>query len=83
MDVNGIQVPDWLTGAAIMWVFGAAIQALPHPDESSGKFYRFMYQFLHLLAANISLVRKTSVDAREDEKREEKQEEKKERDQKR
>jgi len=42
----------------LAYIFAAATQALPDPDTTSGKFYRFIYGFLHTLAGNIALVRK-------------------------
>lgn len=53
-----VQVPAWLTGAIAWWIYSAAVQAMPDPEPTSHKFYRFLYQFLHLLAANIGLIRK-------------------------
>jgi hypothetical protein len=35
------------------WVFNALVGALWTPDANDGKSYRFIYQFLHLLAGNI------------------------------
>lgn len=33
------------------WLFNAAVAALPQPN--GGKFYQFVYRFLHILAGNI------------------------------
>lgn len=58
--MTSFAIPEWLTGAVVYWVYSAAIQSLPDPDETSSKLYRFTFQFLHALAANINLVKKTS-----------------------
>jgi hypothetical protein len=39
------------------FVYNSAVQALPKP-EACGKFYLFLYGFLHALAANWGLVSK-------------------------
>ena len=38
----------------IYYVFSNAISALPLPDQTSGKFYAWVFKFLNGLAANIS-----------------------------
>jgi len=43
----------------IYMVFSAAVQALPDLDDTSPKWYVFLYRFLHTLAMNFGLVRKT------------------------
>ena len=35
-----------------VWLLMNAIQAMPSPDASSGKGYRWLFGFAHLLAAN-------------------------------
>jgi hypothetical protein len=39
---------------AVYMVFSAATGAMPMPDNTSGKFYRWFFQFMNSLAANIS-----------------------------
>lgn len=36
------------------YVFAAFVGALPMPDNTSGKFYRFFFAFINTIAANIS-----------------------------
>jgi hypothetical protein len=42
---------DWLLSAAALYIYSAAIQSLPAPEESQ-KWYAALYRFLHLLGAN-------------------------------
>lgn len=42
----------WLV---IYAVYAAFVQALPRPDETSGKLYTFFYSFAHALALNVRL----------------------------
>jgi hypothetical protein len=52
---------QWLTADRVVllyYVYNSAVQALPDPDATSGKLYRFFFGFLHSLAGNIALVRK-------------------------
>lgn len=45
--------PRAFLGLLIGWpVFSAAVSSLPAPVEASGRFYKSLYMFLHLLAAN-------------------------------
>lgn len=56
----------WVTPsfvAAAYWIFNAAIQALPDPDETSGAFYTFAFRFAHMVAGNTALARKPFQDA--------------------
>ncbi len=41
------------------WVFSAAVQAMPEPDETSSKGYVFLYRFANTMAANITDVKRT------------------------
>jgi hypothetical protein len=54
-------IEQWFTvdrTLMLAYIFAAATQALPDPDATSGKLYRFLFGFLHTLAGNIALVRK-------------------------
>ncbi len=43
-------------GLAALWVFSAAISALSPPDQRSGRAYRWLFTFAHLLAANLDRI---------------------------
>lgn len=43
------------TGIIAYWVFNAIVDAMPEPDEVSGKGYKFFYTLLHKLAGNLSV----------------------------
>jgi hypothetical protein len=43
------------TGVISMWVFCAAVYNLPDPTEKSSGLYRWVYGFLHQLAANFDV----------------------------
>lgn len=45
---------DWLLSAAALYVYSAAIQALPLPAATE-RWYGALYQFLHYLGANFKL----------------------------
>lgn len=50
---------NWLTPdrvAMLMFIFNAAVQALPDPNGSKG--YTWFYRMMHLLAANIRVTAK-------------------------
>lgn len=54
-------VGDWFTVDRVVmlfWVYNAAVQALPEPDQTSSKLYIFAYRMAHWAAANINVVRK-------------------------
>ncbi len=53
-DLLGVAIPLWVVGAWV--VFMCAVQALPRPDDSSSKWYVFLYQFGHALSVNLALV---------------------------
>ena len=36
------------------YVVSAAIGSMPMPDVASGKFYRWLFQFLNTISANVS-----------------------------
>lgn len=42
-----IEAHQFLAGLAVMCVANAAITALPSPDDKSGKFYRWFFNFGH------------------------------------
>lgn len=42
--------PDALFVLIAVWVFNAVVDAMPIPDDSSGKAYRFAFSLLHNLA---------------------------------
>lgn len=51
---------DWLTPDRVfflVWMFSAAVQALPKPDGKS-EWYAYAYRLLHLVAANTNVARK-------------------------
>jgi hypothetical protein len=39
---------------ALYYLFSSAVGAMPMPDASSGKFYRWLFSFLNTLAANLN-----------------------------
>jgi hypothetical protein len=41
------------TGAGALWVFSAAVSAMDSPKTGDSRFYGWLYQFTHLLAANL------------------------------
>jgi len=41
------------TGAGTLWVFSAAVSAMDPPRTGDSSFYRWLYRFTHLLAANL------------------------------
>ena len=49
--------------AAAFWIFAAAVQSLPDPDETSGKLYAFAFRFAHVVAGNTNIARKPYQDA--------------------
>lgn len=53
MDILTQEIPLWAILSYLIYM--AAVQALPRPDETSGKGYVFLYGFLHLLAINLKL----------------------------
>ncbi len=55
-------------GIAFLWIFSAGVSALDPPNAGSSPWYKWLYQFLHLLAANLDkagLLRAGAGDARE------------------
>lgn len=42
----------WL-GAFMLWVFLNAVNALPAPDDGSGKFYKWLFAFLNAFTGSI------------------------------
>ena len=55
-------------GIALLWIFSAGVSALDPPYAGSNPWYRWLYQFLHLLAANLDkagLLRTGAGSARE------------------
>jgi len=53
---NFIMAHQTTASLVAYYIFGAAVGALPMPDTSSGKFYRFFFSFCNTIAANISRV---------------------------
>lgn len=41
----------WALGT--FWVTSNAVSAMPSPTATSGNFYRWSFDFLHLLSANV------------------------------
>lgn len=41
-------------GIAALWVFSAAVGAMPKPTETSSAGYKFAYEFVHTLAGNVT-----------------------------
>ena len=52
---------SFLTGALGLWVFSAAVCAMSTPNGNSSAAYQWLYQFLHLLAANLDRLDTASV----------------------
>lgn len=51
--------PKVLLGALLLWVYGAVTQSMPEPvPGSSSVAYRWLYNTVQTLAANVLLVRK-------------------------
>jgi hypothetical protein len=50
---GGSGAAPFVSGALGLWVFSAAVCAMSAPDGTSGKAYRWLYRFSHLLAANL------------------------------
>lgn len=50
----------WTTERTLMFymLYSAFVQALPDPDETSGRSYLFFYRLTHGIAMNINVVRK-------------------------
>jgi hypothetical protein len=46
----------YVAGLASLWLFSAFTGGMPEPDASSGKAYRWTYNSLHLLAANLDKI---------------------------
>lgn len=44
---------SFLSGFIALWAFSAAVSAMPVPVGGSSAWYRWLYQFAHLLAANL------------------------------
>lgn len=44
-------------GAVVLWIFSAAVGAMPDPDNTSSKGYRWLYGFAHGLSANLDKVK--------------------------
>lgn len=44
---------SYLYGALGMWVFSAAVSAMPPLDQTAGYGWRWAYGFLHALSANL------------------------------
>lgn len=52
---------NYWTGDRILmaaWIFCAAVQAMETPDDSSSRFYSWLFRFTHTIAGNTNLVRK-------------------------
>jgi hypothetical protein len=41
---------------AAYWIFNAAVQAIPKPPEGANLFWVWLYNFAHLLSANINVL---------------------------
>jgi len=41
-------------GIVALWVYSAAVGALPEPTEKSGQFYQWAYKFLKIIAGDLS-----------------------------
>lgn len=52
---SAVFAPFW-TGAGALWIFSAAVSAMDAPQPKDGGFYRWLYRFTHLLAANLDRV---------------------------
>ena len=52
-SVEAFAVHHWLAITLVLvWLLMNAIQAMPSPDTSSGKGYKWLFGFAHLIAAN-------------------------------
>lgn len=49
-----VAVPSWMLSVGALYVYSAAIQSIPAPEQGQ-KWYRSLYVFLHLLGANFKL----------------------------
>lgn len=38
---------------AVLWIFSNVVTALPSPDQSSGKGYKFFFTFMHSVAGGL------------------------------
>ena len=45
---------SFILGVAALWVFSAAVSALPEPGATSGKFYAWLYKFLKQISGDLS-----------------------------
>ena len=45
----------------LLWIYNAAVQALPDPHPDAGRFYVFVFRFAHAIAANINVVRRPAL----------------------
>lgn len=46
---------EWfVAGVAALWIFSAAVAALPVPDTGSGTFYKWAFRFLKIIAGDLS-----------------------------
>lgn len=50
-----ITAHQYIAGIASLWLFCAAVDSMIEPDGASGKFYRWLYPFLHKIAGNLSV----------------------------
>ena len=50
---------------ALLWILSAGVSALNPPDAGSSSWYKWLYQFLHLLAANLDKAGLLKMDAEE------------------
>jgi hypothetical protein len=45
---------SFILGIAALWVYSAAVAALPEPDASSSKVYSWLYKFLKAISGDLS-----------------------------
>ncbi len=55
-------VGEWATPDRLLmlyYIFNSAVQAMPDPDNNSSAVYVFVFKFIHLIAGNINMTRKS------------------------
>lgn len=45
-----------LVAIAAYWIFNAAVQAIPKPPEAASTWHVWLFNFAHLLSANINVL---------------------------
>lgn len=58
MDLSFLISEETVHALMAYYVFMSFVQSLPDPVETDGKWYRFLYRFLHSLSANWAVLRR-------------------------